>query len=68
MMPINDADAIAEVAALCATARAKLPASGFRRLHVLLDMILIDLGHTAPPPTGAASDLRPNATMSEDRP
>jgi ATP-dependent protease HslVU (ClpYQ) ATPase subunit len=67
-MPTNDADAIAEVAALCAAARAKLPASGFRRLHVLLDMILIDLGHAAPPPTEAASDLRPDAMMSEDRP
>lgn len=42
-MPGNDADAIAAVAEFCAAARAKLPASGFHRLRVLLDMILIDL-------------------------
>ncbi len=68
MMPIDDADAIAEVAALCAAARAKLPVSGFRRLHVLLDMLLIDLGHAAPPPAETASDLRPDAMTPEDRP
>ncbi|MBB2961689.1 ATP-dependent protease HslVU (ClpYQ) ATPase subunit [Methylobacterium sp. R2-1] len=67
-MPTNDADAIAEVAALCAAARAKLPASGFRRLRVLLDMLLIDLGHAAPPADEPVPDLRPDATASTDHP
>ena len=56
-MPTNDADAIVEVAALCAAAHAKLPVSGFHRLRVLLDMILIDIdrendapGQVAPKP------------------
>ena len=67
-MPTNDSDAIAEVAALCAAAREKLPASGFRRLRVLLDMLLIDLGHAAPPPEERAPAPRPGATRSADRP
>lgn len=52
-MPTNDADAIAEAATLCAAARAKLPASGFHRLRVLLDMILVDLTRERPAPRGA---------------
>ncbi len=55
-MPTNDVDAIAEVAALCATARAKLPASGFHRLRVLLDMILIDLTRESVPAGEEESD------------
>lgn len=53
-MPTNDADAIAEAATLCAAARAKLPASGFHRLRVLLDMILVDLTRERPAPQSAA--------------
>jgi hypothetical protein len=63
-MPADNAQATAEVAALCAAARAKLPASGFRRLRVLLDMLLIDLGHAAAPPEGPAPDLRPDAASA----
>lgn len=67
-MPADNAQATAEIAALCAAARAKLPASGFRRLCVLLDMLLIDLGHAAPPPEKRAPAPRPGATRSADRP
>ncbi|MRI54340.1 hypothetical protein D8770_10290 [Methylobacterium sp. DB1607] len=62
-MPADNPHATAEVAALCAAARAKLPASGFRRLRVLLDMLLIDLGHAAAPPEGSAPDLRSDAAV-----
>ncbi|BAU92928.1 hypothetical protein MPPM_4323 [Methylorubrum populi] len=67
-MPNNDADAIAEVAVLCTAARAKLPVSGFRRLRILLDMLLIDLGHPAAPPEVPAPDRRSNTTLSRDAP
>lgn len=66
-MPTNDADAIAEVAALCVAARAKLPASGFHRLRVLLDMLLIDLDRETPPPDEPGGDSRSGATASADR-
>ncbi|MBD8905367.1 hypothetical protein [Methylorubrum zatmanii] len=55
-MPTNDTDALAEVAALCAAARARLPVSGFHRLRVLLDMILIDLDREGPPKDHAAEE------------
>lgn len=67
-MPTNDADVLAEVAALCAAARAKLPASGFHRLHVLLDMLLIDLDRAASPPqTAAAPFVETNAGSAPER-
>lgn len=66
-MPTNDADALAEVAALCTAARAKLPASGFHRLRVLLDMLLIDLSREIPSPGESGSDVRPGAAASPDR-
>lgn len=52
-MPMNNADSIAEAARLCASARAKLPASGSHRLRVLLDMLLIDLTRDGRPPRPA---------------
>lgn len=66
-MPTNDADAIAEVAALCATARAKLPVSGFHRLRVLLDMILIDLDREKADEREAASADRPDRARVPNR-
>ncbi|CAO4174143.1 hypothetical protein [Methylorubrum populi] len=56
-MPTNDTDALADIAALCAAARAKLPASCCHRLRVLLDMILIDLDREQLK-EGAASERR----------
>lgn len=42
-MPSHDAEALVELARLCTEARSSLPATGFHRLRVLLDMILVDL-------------------------
>ncbi|HJE25277.1 MAG TPA: hypothetical protein K8W01_16590 [Methylorubrum populi] len=47
-MPTNDTDALADIAALCTAARARLPVSSCHRLRVLLDMILIDLEREQP--------------------
>jgi hypothetical protein len=58
-MPLQDAEALAELARLCSEARAGLPETGFHRLRVLLDMILVDLareGFGAQAGTGPASD------------
>lgn len=67
-MPTNDADALAEVVALCAAARAKLPASGFHRLRVLLDMLLIDLDRAASPPrTAEAPAVETKAGSAPER-
>ena len=65
-MPTNVADAIAEVAALCVAARAKLPASGFHRLRVLLDMLLIDLDRETPPPGESGGESRPGVRASSE--
>lgn len=70
-MPTHDAEALVELARLCTEARTSLPATGFHRLRVLLDMILVDLARegvvaerAAIPGSGSEADASPRPEAS----
>lgn len=61
-MRSHDAEVLGELARLCSEARANLPESGFHRLRVLLDIMLIELESEGFASLGAAEPERATET------